>query len=109
MGQDIFPAVHERLKQAVAAIEPGTSAQPFIDALAELVQAQADAAGFVVLHRLAKILEGTSHPCCPTRPHHQAEPALTASTPPVRYSPCTAPRCGRIPERHRSLQVTRTD
>lgn len=30
---------------------PGTSAQPFIDALTELVQAQADATGFVVLHQ----------------------------------------------------------
>ncbi|MFF2410048.1 hypothetical protein [Streptomyces sp. NPDC058092] len=34
-----------------------TSVQPFVDALTELVQAQADTAGFVVLHRWAEILE----------------------------------------------------
>ncbi|MFD0214501.1 hypothetical protein ACFVH9_36815 [Streptomyces hirsutus] len=38
-AKDVFPAAHERLKQAAAAIEPGTPAQPFIDALTELVQA----------------------------------------------------------------------
>ncbi|WP_399897797.1 hypothetical protein ACGH7X_41725 [Streptomyces sp. BBFR51] len=37
--------------------EPGTPTQPFIDALVELVQAQADTTGFVVLHRWAQILE----------------------------------------------------
>ncbi|TWD11699.1 hypothetical protein FB570_1246 [Streptomyces sp. T12] len=54
---DIFPAVHERLKQAAGAIERGTPAQPFIDALTELVQAQAETTGFVVLHRWTEILE----------------------------------------------------
>ncbi|MEU4490027.1 hypothetical protein AB0H94_35000 [Streptomyces purpurascens] len=46
-----FPAVHERVQQAAAAMPPGTPAQPFIDALTELVQAQAGTTGFVVLHR----------------------------------------------------------
>ncbi|MGW7613692.1 hypothetical protein ACWGKW_41970 [Streptomyces sp. NPDC054766] len=36
---------------------PGTPAQLFIDALTELVQAQAGTDGFVVLHRWAEILE----------------------------------------------------
>ncbi|MFF1715950.1 hypothetical protein [Streptomyces sp. NPDC058268] len=36
---------------------PDTPAQPFVDALTELVQAQADATGFVVLHRWVEILE----------------------------------------------------
>ncbi|MFD0229506.1 hypothetical protein ACWGPD_30415 [Streptomyces hirsutus] len=53
----VFPAAHERLKQAAAAMPPGTPAQPFIDALTELVQAQADTTGFVVLHQWAEILE----------------------------------------------------
>ncbi|MEW2079307.1 hypothetical protein AB0941_38145 [Streptomyces sp. NPDC013433] len=69
MGKDIFPAAHERLKRAVAAIEPGTPAQPFIDALTELVQAQADTAGFVVLHRWAEILERHFPPQLPD-PNH---------------------------------------
>ncbi|MFC9654173.1 hypothetical protein [Streptomyces sp. NPDC056937] len=38
-------------------MSPGTPAQPFVDALTELVQAQADATGFVVLHRWVEILE----------------------------------------------------
>jgi hypothetical protein len=56
-ARDVFPSAHERLKQAAATIEPGTPTQPFIDALVELVQAQADTTGFVVLHRWAQILE----------------------------------------------------
>lgn len=35
----------------------GTPAQPFIDVLTELVQAQAGTSGFVVLHEWAEILE----------------------------------------------------
>ncbi|MGP3974241.1 hypothetical protein ACTWQF_09385 [Streptomyces sp. 8N114] len=42
--------MHERLKPTVAAVPPGTPAQPFIDAL-ELVQVQAGPDGFVVPHR----------------------------------------------------------
>lgn len=56
-AKDIFPVAHERLKQAAAVIDPGTHAQPFIDALSELVQAKADTTGFGVLHRWAEILE----------------------------------------------------
>ncbi|MFI0990631.1 hypothetical protein [Streptomyces exfoliatus] len=57
MGPGVFPAAHERLRKAAAALPDGTAAQPFIDALSELVQAQADTTGFVVLHRWAEILE----------------------------------------------------
>ncbi len=56
-AKEIFPTAHERLKQAAAAMPPGTPAQPFIDALTELVQARADTTGFVVLHQWAEILE----------------------------------------------------
>lgn len=42
---------------AAAGLPVGTAAQPFVDALTELVQAQADTTGFVVLHRWAEILE----------------------------------------------------
>lgn len=70
--QGIFPAVHERLRQAAAAIEPGTPAQPFIDALNELVQAQADTTGCVVLHRWEEILERHFPPPLPD-PDHATE------------------------------------
>ncbi|WP_367140996.1 MULTISPECIES: hypothetical protein [Streptomyces] len=56
-AQGVFPAAHERLQKAAAALPAGSAAQPFVDALAELVQAQADTTGFVVLHRWAEILE----------------------------------------------------
>jgi hypothetical protein len=56
-AKDVFPTAHERLKQAAAAMPDDTAAQPFIAALTELVQAQADTTGFVVLHRWAEILE----------------------------------------------------
>ncbi|MFE5549480.1 hypothetical protein ACFQ71_37500, partial [Streptomyces sp. NPDC056534] len=56
-AKGVFPAAHERLKQTAAALPPGTPAQPFADALTELVQAQADTTGFVVLHRWAEVLE----------------------------------------------------
>lgn len=68
-AKGVFPAAHENLKQAAAAIEPGTPAQPFIDALTELVQAQADATGFVVLHRWAEILERHFPPELPDPEH----------------------------------------
>ncbi|MGW3661327.1 hypothetical protein ACWD6R_39420 [Streptomyces sp. NPDC005151] len=53
----VFPAAHERLRKAAAAMPADIAAQPFVDALSELVQAQADTTGFVVLHRWAEILE----------------------------------------------------
>ncbi|WP_176709909.1 hypothetical protein [Streptomyces sp. Wb2n-11] len=42
-AKEIFPVAHERLKQAAAALSPGTPAQPFVDALTELAQARAGA------------------------------------------------------------------
>jgi hypothetical protein len=45
-----------RLKRA-AALPPGPAAVPFVGAPTELVQAQADTTGFVVLHQWAEILE----------------------------------------------------
>ncbi|MHA5051105.1 hypothetical protein [Streptomyces sp. SD15] len=68
-AKGVFPAVHERLQQAAAAMPPGTPAQPFIDALTELVQAQADTTGFVVLHRWAEILEQHFPPQLPDPDH----------------------------------------
>ncbi|MET8831622.1 hypothetical protein ABZX40_37890 [Streptomyces sp. NPDC004610] len=56
-AQGVFPAAHERLKQAAAAAPPGSPARPFVDALSELVQAQADTTGFVDLPEWATILE----------------------------------------------------
>ncbi|MFD9427436.1 MULTISPECIES: hypothetical protein [unclassified Streptomyces] len=56
-AKDVFPAAHERLKQAAAALPADESAQPFADALTGLVHARADTTGFVVLHRWAEILE----------------------------------------------------
>lgn len=56
-AKDVFPAAHERLKQAAAAMPPDTAAQPFVAALTELVQAQANTTGFVVLHEWVEILE----------------------------------------------------
>ncbi|MBB1260173.1 hypothetical protein [Streptomyces alkaliterrae] len=72
-AKDVFPAAHERLRRAAAAQPAGTAAQPFIDALSELVQAQADTTGFVVLHRWAEILERHFPPELPN-PDHIAEP-----------------------------------
>ncbi|WP_328982822.1 hypothetical protein OG258_49390 [Streptomyces mirabilis] len=69
MGQGSLPAAHERLRRAAAAIEPGTPAQPFIDALTELVQAQADTTGFVVLHCWVEILEQHFPPELPDPDH----------------------------------------
>jgi hypothetical protein len=57
MGEVVFPAAHERLKQAAAPIPAGTAAHPFVAALTELVQAQVGIDGFVVLHCWAEILE----------------------------------------------------
>ena len=71
-AKGVFPAAHERLKQAAAALPPGTAAQPFVDALTELVQAQADTTGFVVLHQWAEILERHFPPELPD-PDHTTE------------------------------------
>ncbi|WP_406251943.1 hypothetical protein [Streptomyces cyaneofuscatus] len=68
-AKDAFPAACERLKQAAGAMPPGTPAQPFVDALTELVQAQADTTGFVALHRWAEILERHFPPQLPD-PNH---------------------------------------
>ncbi|MFJ9343049.1 hypothetical protein ACIRP0_27705 [Streptomyces sp. NPDC101733] len=56
-AKGVFPAAHERLKKAAVDVSEDSAAQPFVAALAELVQAQADATGFVSLPRWAEILE----------------------------------------------------
>ncbi|MGA5508940.1 hypothetical protein [Streptomyces umbrinus] len=71
-AKEVFPAAHERLQQATAALPPGTAAQPFVDALTELVQAQADTTGFVVLHKWVEILERHFPPELPD-PEHTSE------------------------------------
>ncbi|MER5886941.1 hypothetical protein ABT160_24220 [Streptomyces sp. NPDC001941] len=71
-ARGVFPAAHERLKQAAAGLPSGTPAQPFVDALTELVQAQADTTGVVVLHRWAEILERHFPPQLPD-PEHTTE------------------------------------
>lgn len=71
-ANDVFPAAHERLKQAAAAMPPDTSAQPFVDALTELVQAQAGATGSIPLHRWVEILERHFPPQMPD-PDHTTE------------------------------------
>ncbi|WP_327669459.1 MULTISPECIES: hypothetical protein [unclassified Streptomyces] len=71
-AKDVFPAAHERLAQAAAALPPDTAAQPFVAALTELVQAQADTTGFVVLHRWVEILERHFPPQLPD-PEHTTE------------------------------------
>ncbi|MFJ1561551.1 hypothetical protein [Streptomyces mirabilis] len=68
-ARGVFPAAHERLKQAVAAMPPDTATQPFINALTELVQAQADTTGFVVLHQWVEVLERHFPPVLPDPDH----------------------------------------
>jgi hypothetical protein len=70
-AKEVFPAAHQRLQQA-AAVPPGTAVQPFIDALTELVQSQADTTGFVVLHKWVEILERHFPPQLPD-PDHTTE------------------------------------
>ncbi|MEU4588127.1 helicase associated domain-containing protein [Kitasatospora aureofaciens] len=41
--REAFPAAHSRLREAAAALPAGTAADPFIEVLLELVQAEADA------------------------------------------------------------------
>lgn len=69
-AEGVFPAARERLNRAAAAMPAGSSARPFVDALVELVQAQADAGGgFVVLHQWAEILERHFPPELPDPGH----------------------------------------
>ncbi|MEV3993595.1 hypothetical protein AB0J57_32325 [Streptomyces sp. NPDC049837] len=70
-AKGVFPAAHGRLRHAAAAIPADAAAQPFVAALTELVQAQADTTGFVVLHRWAEILERHSPPQLPDPDHHR--------------------------------------
>jgi hypothetical protein len=56
-AKESFPAAHERLRAAAAALDADGAAAPFVAALTELVQAQADTTGFVVLHEWVEILD----------------------------------------------------
>ncbi|MFF8036208.1 hypothetical protein [Streptomyces sp. NPDC016626] len=72
MGQGALP---DRARAAEAGCRnpaAGQPAQPFVDALTELVQAQADTTGFVVLHRWVEILERHFPPQLPD-PEHTTE------------------------------------
>ncbi|MFJ8509641.1 hypothetical protein [Streptomyces avermitilis] len=71
-AKEVFPAAYERLRRAAATIEPGTPAQPFIEALTELVQEQAGTTGFVGLHQWVEILERHFPPELPD-PDHTTE------------------------------------
>lgn len=71
-ARGIFPTAHDRLKSAAAELPADTAAQPFVAALTELVQAQADTTGFVVLHRWAEILERHFPPELPDPEHVRA-------------------------------------
>ncbi|WP_327250067.1 hypothetical protein [Streptomyces sp. NBC_01320] len=61
----VFHAARERLQQAFAALPADTAVQPFVGALTELVQAQADTTGFAMLHRWAEILDRHFPPSFP--------------------------------------------
>ncbi|MFE6739826.1 hypothetical protein [Streptomyces tubercidicus] len=52
-----FPAAHQRLLAAAASVEGNAAAAPFAAALTQLVQAQADTTGFVVLTEWVEALE----------------------------------------------------
>lgn len=57
-GQQAFPVARERVLRAVASREFAPEAEPFVAALAELVEAQAEDTGrFVTLDRWADILD----------------------------------------------------
>ena len=56
-AKEHFPAAHLRLTAAAQALDANTASAPFIQALTELVQAQADTTGIVLLHTWATILE----------------------------------------------------
>ncbi|MEV4438951.1 hypothetical protein AB0K09_08020 [Streptomyces sp. NPDC049577] len=71
-AKDVFPDAHERLKRAAAAIPADAAARPWIAALTELVQAQADTTGFVPLPRWAQIRKpaatSATTSACPNTP-----------------------------------------
>lgn len=69
MGPRRLPHRAREAQQAAAVMPAGTAAQPFVDALSELVQAQADTTGFVVLHCWAEILERHFPPELPDLDH----------------------------------------
>ncbi|WP_167469584.1 hypothetical protein [Streptomyces rubrogriseus] len=71
-AKELFPTVHERLKQAAETLPPDNPVQPCVDALTELVKAQADTTGFVVLHQWVEILERHVPPQLPD-PEHTTE------------------------------------
>ncbi|MEU8927584.1 hypothetical protein AB0D10_42890 [Kitasatospora sp. NPDC048545] len=57
-AKEAFPAAHSRLREAAATLPASAAAGPFIAALLELVQAQAeDTTRFVTLPTWAEILE----------------------------------------------------
>ncbi|MEU2468596.1 hypothetical protein ABZ580_30870 [Streptomyces sp. NPDC012486] len=56
-AKEHFPAAHLRLTAAAQALDADTASAPFVRALTELVQAQADTTGMVTLHTWATILE----------------------------------------------------
>ncbi|WP_327310038.1 hypothetical protein OG730_43500 (plasmid) [Streptomyces sp. NBC_01298] len=56
-AKGVFPAAHERLERAAAAMPADSAAQPFVAALTELVREQAGTTGFVGLHSWVEILE----------------------------------------------------
>ncbi|MGW2541640.1 hypothetical protein ACWC5I_12380 [Kitasatospora sp. NPDC001574] len=57
-AKDAFPAAHQRLRDTAAAVPSDNPAAPFVVALLELVQAQADDTGrFVILPTWAEILD----------------------------------------------------
>ncbi|MET8420671.1 hypothetical protein ABZV41_34780 [Streptomyces sp. NPDC005098] len=56
-ARGVFSAAHERLRKARGRDARRHRRTAHVDALSELVQAQADTTGIVVLHRWAEILE----------------------------------------------------
>lgn len=64
-AKEHFPAAHLRLTAAAQALDADTASAPFVQALTELVQAQADTTGFVPLHTWATILERHFPPAQP--------------------------------------------
>ncbi|MFE5586362.1 hypothetical protein [Kitasatospora sp. NPDC056531] len=66
-ANDAFPAAHQRLHDAAAALPADNAAAPFVAALLELVQAQADETGrFVALPTWTAILDRNFPPQDPT-------------------------------------------
>ncbi|WP_035838857.1 hypothetical protein [Kitasatospora azatica] len=66
-AKDAFPAAHQRLQDAAAAVPVDNAAAPFVVALLELVRAQADDTGrFVTLPAWTEILDRNFPPQDPT-------------------------------------------